>query len=93
MNNPHLSCVDYVAVDPKIQAMNIETSKIREVLGTVGFTGDGKAKPDHAVSTLSGGWRMKLALARAMLQQADILLLDEPTNHLGKPIFEDFFLQ
>jgi len=78
----HLSCVDYVAVDPKIQAMNIEKSKIREVLGTVGFTDDGKAKPDHAVSTLSGGWRMKLALARAMLQQADILLLDEPTNHL-----------
>ena len=89
----HLSCVDYVAVDPKIQAMNIEKSKIREVLGTVGFTDDGKAKPDHAVSTLSGGWRMKLALARAMLQQADILLLDEPTNHLGTPIFEDFFLQ
>jgi len=52
------------------------------VLATVGFTEDGKAKPDHAVSTLSGGWRMKLALARAMLQKADILLLDEPTNHL-----------
>lgn len=80
----HLSCVDYVAIDPKIQAMNVEKDKIREVLGTVGFTEDGKAKPDHAVSTLSGGWRMKLALARAMLQQADILLLDEPTNHLGK---------
>ncbi len=80
----HLSCVDYVAIDPKIQAMNIEKDKIREVLGTVGFTEDGKAKPDHAVSTLSGGWRMKLALARAMLQQADILLLDEPTNHLGE---------
>jgi elongation factor 3 len=78
----HLSCVDYVAIDEKIQAMNIEKDKIREVLGTVGFTPDGKAKPDHAVSTLSGGWRMKLALARAMLQQADILLLDEPTNHL-----------
>merc|ERR1712176_810248 len=78
----HLSCVDYVAVDEKIQAMNIEKEKIREVPATVGFTPDGKAKPDHAVSTLSGGWRMKLALARAMLQQADILLLDEPTNHL-----------
>merc|ERR1719273_2736226 len=78
----HLSCVDYVSIDPSIQAMNIEKSKIREVLGTVGFTDDGKAKPFHAVSTLSGGWRMKLALARAMLQKADILLLDEPTNHL-----------
>jgi len=78
----HLSCIDYVAVDPKIQALNIDKEEIRAVLATVGFTPDGKAKPDHAVSTLSGGWRMKLALARAMLQKADILLLDEPTNHL-----------
>lgn len=78
----HLSCVEYVAVDPAIAALKIDKAKIREVLATVGFTEDGKAKPDHAVSTLSGGWRMKLALARAMLQNADILLLDEPTNHL-----------
>merc|ERR1712137_1102459 len=62
--------------------MNIQLGEVRSVLASVGFTEDGKAKPDHAVSTLSGGWRMKLALARAMLQQADILLLDEPTNHL-----------
>ena len=79
----HLSCIDYVAIDPKLQAMGITKDRITEVLATVGFTEDGKAKPNHAVSTLSGGWRMKLALARAMLQQADILLLDEPTNHLG----------
>lgn len=46
-------------------------------MATVGFTNEGKAKPNHAVSTLSGGWRMKLAMARAMLQKADILLLDE----------------
>ena len=78
----HLSCVEYVFIDEKIQAMNIEKEEVRRVLATVGFTEDGKAKPDHAVSTLSGGWRMKLALARAMLQKADILLLDEPTNHL-----------
>jgi elongation factor 3 len=79
-----LSCVDYVAIDESIAKMNIDKTKIREVLATVGFTNDGKAKPEHAVSTLSGGWRMKLALARAMLQDADILLLDEPTNHLGE---------
>ncbi|CAB9524963.1 [NU+] prion formation protein 1 [Seminavis robusta] len=78
----HLSCVEYVCADPKLQKMGIKEDEARKVLGTVGFTPDGKAKPDHAVSTLSGGWRMKLALARAMLQRADILLLDEPTNHL-----------
>jgi len=78
----HLSCIEYVFVDPKIQALGIDRDEVRKVLATVGFTMDGKAKPEHAVSTLSGGWRMKLALARAMLQKADILLLDEPTNHL-----------
>jgi len=78
----HLSCMEYVCIDPKIQALNISVDEVRKVLNSVGFTDDGKAKPDHAVSTLSGGWRMKLALARAMLQKADILLLDEPTNHL-----------
>merc|ERR1712125_296807 len=76
------SCVDYVMADEKIQALAIDKEEVTRVLATVGFTPDGKAKPFHAVSTLSGGWRMKLALARAMLQKADILLLDEPTNHL-----------
>lgn len=89
----HLSCVDYVAADERLQAMGVSKDKIREVLGTVGFTPEGKAKPDHAVSTLSGGWRMKLALARCMLLQADILLLDEPTNHLGTYSCRQFFYQ
>jgi elongation factor 3 len=78
----HLSCIEYVFIDEKIQALGCTREQVREMLATVGFVPDGKAKPDHAVSTLSGGWRMKLALARAMLQKADILLLDEPTNHL-----------
>jgi len=44
-------------------------------LRIAGFTDDGKAKPHHPVSSLSGGWKMKLAMARAMLQNADISLI------------------
>ncbi|KAJ1558451.1 translational elongation factor EF-1 alpha [Nowakowskiella sp. JEL0078] len=49
------------------------------VLNLVDFTEELKIRP---VGNLSGGWKMKLGLARAMLYNADILLLDEPTNHL-----------
>jgi len=76
----HLSCVDYIMEDPRLAGLPRE--EVLAVMATVGFTEDGKAKPNNGVSTLSGGWRMKLAMARAMLQRADILLLDEPTNHL-----------
>jgi ATP-binding cassette subfamily F protein uup len=38
--------------------------------------------PEQQLSSLSGGWRRKAALARALANQPDILLLDEPTNHL-----------
>ncbi|GMI26294.1 hypothetical protein TrCOL_g10751 [Triparma columacea] len=78
----HLTCVDYILYDEKIKAMGSTREQVYAALESVGFGPNKKAKPDHGVSTLSGGWRMKLALARAMLQNADILLLDEPTNHL-----------
>ncbi|CAE6441985.1 unnamed protein product [Rhizoctonia solani] len=50
-----------------------------ETLESLGFNHE---RQGHAIGSLSGGWKMKLALARAMLFKADILLLDEPTNHL-----------
>jgi len=76
----HLSCVDYIMQDPRLAGL--KKDEVLAVMASVGFVEDGKAKPNNPVSSLSGGWRMKLAMARAMLQRADILLLDEPTNHL-----------
>mmetsp|Transcript_12694 Transcript_12694/g.28027 ORF Transcript_12694/g.28027 Transcript_12694/m.28027 type:complete len:1323 (-) Transcript_12694:333-4301(-) len=52
---------------------------LNQSLKDVGFAQDMLTK---AVRELSGGWRMRLALACAMAQKADVLLLDEPTNHL-----------
>lgn len=82
----HLNCVDYILEWPAIQTLGATEQQVRDVLIRVGFS-QGKSAGaggdcDDPISSLSGGWRMKLALARAMLQKADILLMDEPTNHL-----------
>ena len=49
------------------------------LLGGLGFT---TAQESDAVSSFSGGWRMRLNLAQALMCRSDVLLLDEPTNHL-----------
>ncbi|KAI0355062.1 hypothetical protein OH77DRAFT_1425109 [Trametes cingulata] len=68
--------LDFILADTRIQATKEE---IIETLASVGFSDE---RQKQAIGSLSGGWKMKLALARAMLFRADILLLDEPTNHL-----------
>jgi elongation factor 3 len=75
----HYACIDYIFNDPRIQACGSTKDEVAEMMLKVGFSKKMMADP---VTTLSGGWRMKLALSRAMLQNADILLMDEPTNHL-----------
>src|SRR5437773_7932685 len=54
-------------------------SQAREVLHGLGFEDD---RIDGDVGDLSGGWKMRVGMARVLLGRADVLLMDEPTNHL-----------
>lgn len=54
-------------------------ARIDKLLPTIGFTPEGAEQP---VGDYSGGWQMRIALGKILLQDPDLLLLDEPTNHL-----------
>ncbi|KAI0125303.1 P-loop containing nucleoside triphosphate hydrolase protein [Xylariales sp. AK1849] len=75
-----ISILDFMVKDHTIASEGKE--RISEVLAEFGFTAGPEGRQSQKVGSLSGGWKMKLALARAMLLRADVLLLDEPTNHM-----------
>jgi len=86
-----LTVLDFVANFAGLKKYGVTEEMAREKLLAVGFYETDAVLPDGTmppaslqklVGRLSGGWRMKVALTRAMLMKADILLLDEPTNHL-----------
>lgn len=72
-----MDLVAFIASDPELAS--VSRDDIAAALKRVGFPDE---RLEQHVGSLSGGWKMKLELARAMLMKADILLLDEPTNHL-----------
>lgn len=61
-----------------IQAYNAET-RASQLLTGLGFKTE---QLDNPVQSFSGGWRIRLNLAKALMRRSDLLLLDEPTNHL-----------
>ena len=62
-------------------------ARVAEVLAGLGFA---EAELDRPLSSWSGGWLMRVELAKLLLAQPDVLLLDEPTNHLDLPSIQFF---
>ncbi len=77
LNRLHKLQTDYEALD----GYQLE-SKASAILEGLGFTTADLARP---LKEFSGGWRMRVMLAKTLLLQPDLLLLDEPTNHLDLP--------
>lgn len=62
-----------------LQRVDAVNAKTERVMATMGFSSEDSGRP---VGAFSGGWKMRIALAKVLLQDPNIVMLDEPTNHL-----------
>ena len=81
-----------VLSEMRILGVHKAEPRVRRILAGLGFT---PAMQEQPTTSFSGGWRMRISLARALFMQPDLLLLDEPTNHLdlNAVIWLDNYLQ
>jgi len=75
---------DYQEEFDALDGYNID-NKTAEILEGLGFK---TADLDRPMKEFSGGWRMRVVLAKMLLEEPDIMLMDEPTNHLDLPSIE-----
>lgn len=71
--------LNHVSVQLGLYDIEHEEEQVERVLLGLGFSRADFVKP---MTTFSGGWKMRVALAKILLQRPNLILLDEPTNHL-----------
>lgn len=92
LNTQQITILDrYSTLQEKLSSFNEESlrAQAKKMLMGLGFT---QAQFDQRVNTLSVGWKMRIVLAKLLLQNADFYFFDEPTNHLDL-MTKEWFLQ
>jgi elongation factor 3 len=74
-----MTVIDWTMMKLKQAGLELTEDEVRKTMDEFNFVPE---QVNGLITALSGGWKMKLALARAVFEKPDILLLDEPTNHL-----------